>query len=127
MSDISDRVSYVIENTVKKKSIFAKRLNVSQPFISQVCSGSSSPSDRTISDICREFNVDENWLRTGKGEPFVPLTRDEQIEEFMGDVLRDEEGDFRRHLISVLAQLTTEQWEELEKVMKRIVNGEKEN
>lgn len=126
MSDISDRVSYVIENTVKKKSIFAKRLNVSQPFISQVCSGSSSPSDRTISDICREFNVDENWLRTGKGEPFVPLTRDEQIEEFMGDVLRDEEGDFRRRLISVLAQLTSDEWDILEEKLNEIVGNKKE-
>ena len=35
------------------------------------------PSDRTISDICREFNVHEEWLRNGIGEMFLDFTKDE--------------------------------------------------
>ncbi|MHB8061918.1 MAG: hypothetical protein ACYDG2_04665, partial [Ruminiclostridium sp.] len=28
-------------------------------------------TDRVISDICREFSVNEDWLRFGKGEIFI--------------------------------------------------------
>lgn len=49
---------------------FAERLGLSRNFINQVENGSKNISDRTISDICREFNVNEEWLRNGTGEIF---------------------------------------------------------
>lgn len=127
MGGYDQRISALIDALNITKTSFAERLNVSQAFVSQLCSGAKQrPSDRTISDICREFNVNEDWLRTGSGEMFVPLTRDEQIEVFMGEVLRDEPGDFRRRLISVLSRLTESEWELLEKKLKEIVGTDEE-
>lgn len=45
---------------------------LSQNYIWMIEKGDRVPSDRTISDICREFNVSEAWLRTGEGEMFQP-------------------------------------------------------
>lgn len=51
---------------------FAQKLNLSGNFIFLIEKGERKPSDRTIADICRIFNVNENWLRTGEGEKFIP-------------------------------------------------------
>ena len=94
---------------------FGEPLGVKKAAISNIENGTRNLTEQMLIAICREYNVNEDWLRNGTGEMFIPLTRDEQIEEFMGDVLRDEEGDFRRRLISVLAQLTSDEWDLLEK------------
>lgn len=49
---------------------FAKRIGMTTSSISLFESGKATPSDRTILSICREFGVNEHWLRTGEGEMF---------------------------------------------------------
>lgn len=124
MGDLNERIKKVIEAKGIKKTTFAERLNVSQAFVSQLCSGASQPSDRTISDICRVFGVSETWLRTGEGEMLVPVTRDEQIAAFMGDLLSGT-PDFRCRLIAVLARLSKEEWKMLEKIANMLLEEEK--
>lgn len=121
------RISKIIESLGLKKSEVAKRLGISGPFVSELCSGAKSPSDRTISDICREFNVNETWLRTGEGEMFVSISRDEEIEEFVGRLLHDEPDSFRKRLVSVLAKLTEDEWAILEEKARWLVNGNSED
>lgn len=76
---MKDRISYVIQKLGIKKTDFAKALCVSQSMVSLLCSGAAKPSYRTISDICRIFHVNEVWLRTGVGEPFIqPEETEEQ-------------------------------------------------
>lgn len=111
---LNERICYIIETKNIKKVDFAKRLNISQPFVSELCSGAKAPSDRTITDICREFDVRESWLRTGEGEPFVEKSREENISAFIGDILSGE-PDFRQRFIGVLARMTPEEWAILEK------------
>lgn len=69
---MNNRMRTLIDALEIKKVDFARKLNISQSFVSDMCSGKSKPSDRTITDICREFKVSEEWLRTGKGEMFAP-------------------------------------------------------
>ena len=120
MSELNERIKEVIKAKGMKKIAFAERLNVSQAFVSQLCSGASQPSDRTISDICREFNVSEEWLRTGEGEMFVQRSRDEELSAFFGDLLSGE-PDFKRRLIAVLSRLDESEWELLEKMADKLM------
>ena len=117
MEDISQRIALVIRSSKLTKTAFADRLNVSQSFVSRLAAGEKAPSDRTISDICREFNVSETWLRTGEGEMFVPLSRDDQIASFVGDVMRDQEPDFRRRFIAALTKFSPDDWAALERML----------
>ena len=116
---LHERIDALIKALGMKKTEFAKRLNLSQPFVSELCSGRSCPSDRTISDICREFDVNETWLRTGEGEMFIEKSREEEIAAFIGNILKGE-PDFRRRLVSVLARLSVEEWQMLEKMAKQL-------
>lgn len=111
---LNERILAIIVSKGLKKTEFAQKLNISQAYVSQLCSGIKTPSDRTILDICREFDVNEHWLRTGEGEMFIQKSPGGEISAFVGDILRGE-PDFRQRFISVLARMTTEEWKLLER------------
>ena len=46
---------------------FAKKIGIKQAAISAIEKGIRNSTDRSINDICREFNVNEEWLRHGTG------------------------------------------------------------
>lgn len=113
---MKDRIIQVRKNAGLSQNDFADKLNLSRNFISLVENGNRDVSDRTINDICREFNVNEKWLRTGKGTPTVTLTRKQVIADFMGDMLKEEEESFKSRLIEALANLDVDDWLVLEKI-----------
>ena len=123
---ISDRVRElrIAKNLTQQE--FADKLKIKRSTISNYDIGRSEPSESAISLICREFNVSEDWLRTGEGEMFVPITRDEEIATFIGSIQADVDDTFKKKLISVLAKLDEKEWDLLEKIAEDIVNSKKE-
>ena len=119
------RISKLISALGLKKTEFASRLNISQSHVSNLASGEKIPSDRTISDICREFDVNEGWLRTGEGEMFRQLGREEEITDFLAGLIREPDA-FQARLIAALAKLTPEQWELFETVFDSLIEAKKE-
>jgi transcriptional regulator with XRE-family HTH domain len=117
---VKDRIAKVVEISGLTKTAFAKRLNISQGLVSQMCSGATKPSDRTISDICREFGCDEVWLRTGVGEPFRQETRQEQIMRFAVRTVKGSD-EFRKALVAMLADLTDDEWDGLRQVAEKFI------
>lgn len=86
MESINHRIALCIKDSGLTKTSFAERINVSQPFISRLANGDKIPSDRTIADICREFNVSEVWLRTGEGEMHIELPEDAEFDLIMTEI-----------------------------------------
>lgn len=113
---MKDRMKELRVNLGLTQKEFADRIGVKQSTIATYEIGRNNPSDTVIALICREFGVDEIWLRTGTGEMFRPASREEEIAAFVGDILHDEPGSFRKGLVSALAALTTEDWKVLEKL-----------
>ena len=103
---------------------FSDILGLSENFIWQIEKGERIPSDRTISDICREFGVNEVWLRTGEGEPFQEETREEQIFRAAAQTIRSS-NEFRKQLAFWLAQLDESDWVELEKIYRKLAEQKK--
>lgn len=98
----------------------ADRLGLKRNTIATYEIGKAIPSDRTIADVCREFNINETWLRTGEGEMYQPVTRDQAITDFMADILKGEPS-FRAKLVSVLARLTEDEWQMLERRARELM------
>ena len=122
------RIRELRKNALKMtQKDFSTRLGLSENFIWQIEKGEREPSDRTISDICREFRVNEHWLRTGEGEMLQPVNRDAEIAAFMGDVMHGENEDFRRRLVAALSKLSVEEWELLEKVALKLADENKKS
>lgn len=103
------RISLVVDKSGLTKTAFAKRINVSQGLISQLCAGTTNPSDRTISDICREFRVNEKWLRTGEGAMEIEDTQRDKLNHFFADVLATA-PDERSAFVAALDDLPDEFW-----------------
>lgn len=120
MSEINTRIAAVIQASGLTKTAFAERVKVSQQHISRLAKD-GTPSDRTIADICREFNVSERWLRTGEGEMFVQLSREEEITRFAMEVIRDPASEFQRQLIATMARLEPAQWRLMEQMLDELI------
>lgn len=99
---------------------FGETVGVTKAAISRIESGINSLSDRMILSIVTQHNVNERWLRTGEGDMFIELSKDEQIEDFIGNLLSSEEDSFKRRLISGLAALDENGWNVLEKFLDSI-------
>lgn len=118
MLEFCDRFTYVLVKKDTSKSKAAEILGVSAAYVSQMTSGARVPSDRTISDICNEFGVNEKWLRTGEGEPFEAETRNQQIMRFATQTVKGSD-EFRKAFVSMLAQLDADDWENLAKIFNK--------
>lgn len=105
---------------------FADKLKVPRNTIGGYEVGKSNPSDAAVNNICNIFNVNEEWLRTGNGEMFIELTRDEQIEHFVGDALKSEDDSFKKKFISMLAALDESDWEVLQKMVVLLQENKKD-
>lgn len=104
---------------------FGARIGVRQSTIAGWETGQRIPPDSAIVSICREFHVDEHWLRTGDGKMFTETTRDEEIMDFVGDVMRGEEDNFRRRFLLALSRLPEERWADIEAFALQIAEENK--
>lgn len=69
---MNERIKNLRKSLNMTQEEFSKRIGLSRNFIAQVEIGTKTPSERTISDICREFEVNDEWLRNGTGEMLYP-------------------------------------------------------
>lgn len=100
---------------------FADRIGSTQNNIANYETGRRNPSAAALNNICKEFNVNENWLRTGKGAMFIEVARDSQITTFVSKILSQESDSFKRRFITVLSQLEESDWLVLEKMALEMV------
>lgn len=114
---MKDRIKKIRKELDLTQQEFADRIGIKRNSFANYETGRNTPIDAIIVSICREFNVNEHWLRDGTGEMFIKQTRDEQIAAFIGDMLKDEKESFKRRLISALANLDESDWGVLEKLV----------
>jgi transcriptional regulator with XRE-family HTH domain len=69
---LAGRLDFLISNLGIKQMDFARRINFTQSYVSMVLSGvKTSPSPRFFDAVCREFNVNPEWLANGKGGTYA--------------------------------------------------------
>lgn len=106
---------------------FGEKLGVTRAAMSNIERGQRNLTDQMAKSICREFNVSERWLRTGEGEMFLKLSRDDEIAAYVGRVLKDESAFYQQKLLHILTKLSPEQLTILEKYADFLLeNGKKE-
>ena len=112
------------ERNVKQDDL-AKQCGLTKNFISLIENGKREPSDRTINDICRILNVNEEWLRTGEGEMFIELSRKDKLMIWATESLTSVTDDFRNRFVDVLDALDDDDWEVLANMAETLANKNK--
>ena len=106
---------------------FADRLGIKRGAVANYEIGRNDPIDAVISLICREFGVNETWLRTGEGEMFAPVDPENQLREWAGRVLADSSDSFRARFVRMMMGLTDKEWAVLEEKARQLLDEEKDD
>ena len=80
---MQERIKEVRKSNGLTQTEFGEKIGVKGNTVTGYETGIRSPSDAIIVSICREFGVNEEWLRTGKGEMFLPKSRGQEIGEIV--------------------------------------------
>ena len=120
---MKDRIRLLRKELKLNQTDFGERIGVKQASVAGYEAGIRTPLDAVITSICREFNVSEDWLRSGKGEMFLPTTRDDEIAKMTTDLFKEEEDSFKTRLILTLSKLDENEWALLEKIAKELVKS----
>ena len=92
---------------------FGEKIGVSRSAMGNIENGVRGVTDQMFKSICREFNVREEWLRTGEGEMFVQMSYDSEIISFIQSVQKDDNS-FKKKFLKMLASLDDADWFKLE-------------
>lgn len=125
---IGERIKEVRKTEKLTQQEFADRLNLKRNTVGSYEVNVVDPSDRTIKDICDKFGIREEWLRTGEGE--MRLGEDaqsEKIEDFINEVIRDDDGTFKKRFLEMLAGLSPADWELLEHMAEKLTQKKEES
>lgn len=124
VSLLKERIKEVRKTLGLTLEEFGNKIGVTKTTISRIENGVNSVTNQMLISICREFGVNEEWLRTGEGEMFVPLTRSEAIAEFAGSLMKEEDASFKKRLIEALAKLNEQEWEVLEGIARKLTDSD---
>lgn len=118
---MKDRLILIRKGEGISQKKFADKIGVSENYVWMMEKGERTPSDRTISDICREFGVNKGWLLTGEGEMYIPKNRSDQLVDFFGSILESDDNDFLRSFCTALASLDKEQLHQLADISEAVL------
>lgn len=91
MITINERIKQIRKAFNMNQTDFGARIGVKQGSVAGYESGARTPVDAVILSICREFDINEEWLRTGQGEMKLIASEDEEVMKYAGILLKDKE------------------------------------
>lgn len=118
--NINDRLKILRETLNMTTRSFGSSINLTGGSITNMEKGSRNITDRTISDICRVFNVSEEWLRTGDGPMFRPKKGlDNELAEHIADLIKTDD-ELTKAFILELLKLSPEEMEVIKKILLNV-------
>lgn len=126
---IGERVKYVRLNVKNGGKMtleeFGQKIGIAGASLSLIENGKNGISDRTVLAICREYHVNEIWLRTGEGEPFASMTMEEELTELFADML-DQDDVIKKEVIKMLLKLPPDAWQVIRDEINGLIETQKE-
>lgn len=106
---MNERIKQIRKEAGLTLEKFGQRIGITAASCSTIESGKSNPSTQTVRSICREFGVNEKWLRTGEGEKRITNSQIDKLNHFFRDVLATA-PDERSAFIAALDDLPPDLW-----------------
>ena len=121
---MNERIKKVRKELNLTQAQFAQRIGSTQNTLANYEIGRRNPSGSVINNICKEFNVNENWLRSGEGEMFSQMSRDEETMKFVAQILSDDDRPLKSTFLNVVAKIINDDrcYELIESELLKIIN-----
>lgn len=119
---MKDRIKLVRKNAGLTQREFAKRIGVSRNTIATYETSVRIPIDAIVISLCREFNVNEAWLRTGEGEMYLTPNPDVALSKWLGQLLREDSDSFKKQFILTLSRLSESEWNALRSITDALLS-----
>lgn len=119
---MDERIKQIRKLKKLSQAAFGEPFGASRDMINNVENGRAAVSDMMVAAICRVYNVDEVWLRTGAGQPFPKKSRRDVIDEYIGQLSEGKRSDIEQLLIEFMAETSVEEWKELSAVFRRLAD-----
>ena len=120
---MNERIRQLRNSLKLSQAEFGAKIGLSQNYIWMIEKGERTPSDRTVSDICREFGVSLAWLEDGVGEMYVQRSMNEELGLMVSTLMGEADESFRKRFISAMMELPSEYCPEFEKFLKKITGS----
>ena len=121
---MKDRIKTLRKTLKMTQQEFADRIGIKRNTVGLYEIGQSGISDTVIRAICREFDVNEEWLRTGSGEMFREVDTEARFSEWAGRVLAGRDETFQKRFVTMMMSLTEDQWRLLEEKARMLFDQE---
>ena len=124
---MNERIKHFRKDVLKmSQKDFAEQLGLSENFVWMIEKGNRVPSDRTISDICRIFDIQEDWLKYGLEPMRAAKSREEEIADLVGSALTGS-SEFKKAVIKMICSRTDEELKTLEAALLAVYEGIKKD
>lgn len=124
---MKDRIKLIRQKEGKNQTEFGQKIGVSGSAISRWEAGDRDIPDSAIRSICREFNINEQWLRDGIGDMKTAASRAEEMATAVKRLFSDRPASFQTALVTTLLRFDPdgEEWQLLERIYESVA-AEKE-
>lgn len=117
---MNDRFKQIRKDQRLTQADYGKKLNMSRTGIASIENNQCSITDSTISDVCRVFNVNENWLRNGSGPMYRPIMdTDNLLASQIGDLINSDD-EFIKNFILEYLKLSDSGKEDVKNFIKNV-------
>ena len=118
---MNKRIAEIRKDLKYSMEKFGSKIGISKSAVNQIEKGINNPSEQTIALICKEFGVNEEWLRHGKGDKKKKFTVNQEVADFLNGIMELPDDDFKKNIVYSLASLSSEEWEALERLASHFV------
>lgn len=118
---MNKRILEIRKSAEMTQEQFAQKMGISKNYVNLIENGKKQPGDRLISDICMEFDVNENWLRTGTGKKRKEIDPDDRYSVNLGKLQRTDDETIIKW-VNTIAETDPKKLRDIEAFMKKLLD-----
>ena len=123
---INDRIKELRKTLRLSQTAFGERIGLGRGSIKGFDEKTTVPTSSQLVVICKEYNVNPDWLNHGTGEMFLERDSDDEINDFLSSIMDDDDKSIRKRFILALSKFDGDDWKTVEKFLDSFTKTEKD-
>lgn len=118
----NDRITLLRKELGLSQTVFGEKLGVSRGVIKNIDEHNTIPKPEFLALVCKTYNVDPVWLKTGTGEMFVPMGEEEELLAYAVEMIKNKDLEWIKQLNLTLMRMSPEELTVLENFIRSLLS-----